>query len=157
MTSQKSIVLPFFTFFVNIFTIYLTETVQACNLWYNNNIFHKNPFLNLEILLKDIFEKCWYQQSCVVKMNSFVLFIHCTILLLSLNLFCMHFEQYYVTIKFKMSRKITIFRHLSKTNADLIKFSLAPRFQKVCHWIYNRLFRDMTTIKCQNLSFFLKK
>ena len=28
------------------------------NLSYNNNIFHKNAFLNLEILLKDIFEKC---------------------------------------------------------------------------------------------------
>ena len=39
-------------------------------LLYNNNIFHKNDFLNLEMLLKDIFEKCWHQHSCVVKMNS---------------------------------------------------------------------------------------
>ena len=37
---------------------------------YNNNIFYKNAFLDLKILLKDIFEKCWHQHSCVVKMNS---------------------------------------------------------------------------------------
>ena len=52
------------------FVIAKTETVQTYNLGYNNDIFQKNAFLNLEILLKDIFEKCWHERSCVVKMNS---------------------------------------------------------------------------------------
>ena len=45
MMSQLSIVLSCFTF------------LQAYNLLHKKNIFHKNLFLNLEILLKDIFEK----------------------------------------------------------------------------------------------------
>ena len=36
----------------------------------NNNMFPKNAFLNLEIFLKNIFEKYWHQHSRVVKMNS---------------------------------------------------------------------------------------
>ena len=34
--------------------VHVTGAVLQINL----NIFHKNPFLNLEVLLKDIFEKC---------------------------------------------------------------------------------------------------
>ena len=52
------------------FVIERTETVQTYNLGYNNDIFQKNAFLNLKTLLKDIFEKCWHERSCVVKMNS---------------------------------------------------------------------------------------
>ena len=37
---------------------------------HNNNMFHKNFFLRLEILLKDIFEKCWHHNSCILKMNN---------------------------------------------------------------------------------------
>ena len=49
------------------------KVTSLCNwipLLYNNNIFHKNAFLDFKVFLKDIFEKCWHQYSCVVKMNS---------------------------------------------------------------------------------------
>ena len=36
----------------------------------NSHIFHKNASLNLETLLKDIFEKCRHKHTCIVKMND---------------------------------------------------------------------------------------
>ena len=66
-------------------------------LLYNNNIFHKDAFLNLEILFEDIFEKCWHQHSCVVKMKnlSYLSIIQSDFL----NLIRMYFEQYYHKIE----------------------------------------------------------
>ena len=77
----------------------LTSLCHWIALLYNNKIFHKNTFLNLEILFKDIFEKCWHQYSCVVKMNSFSYLSIVQSDLFSLNLFCMDFEQYFDKIE----------------------------------------------------------
>ena len=74
-----------------------TETLQKYNLGYNNDIFQKIAFLNLEALLKDIFEKCWRQRSCVVKMNS--LSIYSLHILITFSTFRICFEQYYNNIE----------------------------------------------------------
>ena len=111
--------------------------MQTYNPGYNNDIFQKNAFLNLETLLKDIFEKCWHQRSCVVKMNSLSdLFI-----LQSDNIlyFCFAYALNNITITLKMSLKNRIFSEHLQENADFIKFLLAPRLQKVCNLIQLRL------------------
>ena len=101
----------------------VTSLCHWITLLYNNNIFHKNAFLNLNILLKDIFEKCWHQHSCVVKMNSL------SYPLYNLITFCKLISHASWTIlreNWKCLEKSLFFSTLAK-NADVTKFPLAPR------------------------------
>ena len=94
---------------------YYYKVTRLCHwitLLHNNHIFHENAFLNLEILLKDIFEKCWHQHSCFVKMYSLSY-----LPIVQSNYFL---EIYFacilnnITIKLKTSWKITIFSYHSQ-------------------------------------------
>ena len=117
----------------------VTNLCHWIALLYNNNIFHKNAFLNLEILLKDLFEKCWNQNSCVVKMNSlFYLSI------VQSDYFPKLISHAFWTIlRLKMQIENALKNHYFlvpyQKNADVIKFLLGCSLQKVCELIYNRL------------------
>ena len=102
-------------------------------------MFHANTFLNFQILLKNVFEKCLHQHSHVVKMNSLSYLFHCTVWLLSLNLFRMHFEQYH-----GLERSLFFGTLGKKMLANVIKSSLALKLQKLCEWIYNRSYMHAT-------------
>ena len=105
--------------------------------------------MNLEILLKDIFEKCWHQHSVLLKLIACLIYLLYN-LITFLNLFRTHFERYYDKIENVL--KNHNFWYLSKQNSDVIKFLLAPRLQKVCDWIYNKLSYMHTTFHDPNSS-----
>ena len=92
----------------------VTSICHWVTLLYNNGIFYKNDFLNLEILLKDI--------SDISLVYNLVLLIHCTIEFLSLNLFCKRSEQYYDKTENNLENHY--FRYLSK------KMLMSSNFQQ---------------------------